>query len=328
MKKALITGIFGQDGSYLCEILAKKGYELHGIIKNNLSENSQGIKDYLERLGINPKLYFVDLNDFKRLQELIIMICPDEIYHLAAFHVSAQDVNNSKCIKGKQLYDYNVKSTSNLLYICHEYLRAPKFVTAGSCLMFDDCDAIIQSEITPFKSCSLYGIAKISENMLVEFYRRKGLHASTAILFNHESSRRSNNFVTKKIVKALVAITNGGNQALVLGNLNAKKDWGWAKDYAYGMFLMSQIDKPKDYVLASGSHHTVCDFIEIVAAKLNINNWQKHVKLNDNLITRASQANLLGDWSLAKCELNWKHSISLGQLADLMVENELSGELA
>ena len=327
-KKALITGIFGQDGSYLCEILARKGYEVCGIAKHLLGANSQIIKTYLDKIGIHPTVYAVDLNNFERLKELIKQIRPDEIYHLAAFHVSAEGANNTKNFMAKQLYDYNVQSTSNLLYICHEYLKESKIVTAGSCLMFDDCDSVIQSETTPFKSASLYGLSKISENMLVKYYRKQGLHASTALFFNHESSRRSNNFVTKKIVKSMVAISKQELQTFTLGDLKAKKDWGWAKDYAYGMYLMAQTDKAKDYVLASGRNYSISDFIEIVADKLNIDNWQKHINVDYNIITRKMQYNLLGDCSLAKAELNWKHTLSLVQLVDLMVENELTGELA
>ncbi|MCP9824879.1 GDP-mannose 4,6-dehydratase [Synechococcus sp. EJ6-Ellesmere] len=327
-KKALITGVFGQDGSYLCEILARKGYEVYGITKHILGANSQIIKTYLDKIGIHPTVYAVDLNNFDSLKELIKQIRPDEIYHLAAFHVSAEGANNTKSFMAKQLYDYNVQSTSNLLYICHEYLKESKFVTAGSCLMFDDCDSMIQSESTLFKSASLYGLAKISENMLVKYYRKQGLHASTALLFNHESSRRSNNFVTKKIVKSMVAISKKEMQTFTLGDIKAKKDWGWAKDYAYGMYLMAQTDKAKDYVLASGRNYSISDFIEIVADKLNIDVWQKHINVDDNILTRKMQVNLLGDWSLAKAELNWKHTLSLVQLVDLMVENELTGELA
>jgi len=327
-KKALITGVFGQDGSYLCEILASKGYEVYGITKNILGANSQIIKAYLDKIGIHPKVYAVDLNNFDSLKELITQIRPDEIYHLAAFHVSAESANNTKSFKEKQLYDYNVQSTSNLLYICYEYLKDSKFVTAGSCLMFDDCDSSIQCESTPFKSASLYGLAKISENMLVKYYRNQGLHASTALFFNHESSRRSSNFVTKKIIKSMVAISKQELQTFTLGDLRVKKDWGWAKDYVFGMYLMAQTDKAKDYVLASGRSYSISDFVEIVADKLNMDDWEKHVNIDDNIITRKTQVNLLGDWSLAKAELNWKHTLSLTQLVDLMVENEVSGELA
>jgi GDPmannose 4,6-dehydratase len=327
-KKALITGVFGQDGSYLCEILASKGYEVYGITKNILGANSQIIKAYLDKIGIHPKVYAVDLNNFDSLKELITQIRPDEIYHLAAFHVSAESANNTKSFKEKQLYDYNVQSTSNLLYICYEYLKDSKFVTAGSCLMFDDCDSSIQCESTPFKSASLYGLAKISENMLVKYYRNQGLHASTALFFNHESSRRASNFVTKKIIKSMVAISKQELQTFTLGDLRVKKDWGWAKDYVFGMYLMAQTDKAKDYVLASGRSYSISDFVEIVADKLNMDDWEKHVNIDDNIITRKTQVNLLGDWSLAKAELNWKHTLSLAQLVDLMVENEVSGELA
>ncbi|QNJ15995.1 NAD dependent epimerase/dehydratase family protein [Synechococcus sp. A18-40] len=327
MKKALITGIFGQDGSYLCEILANKGYEVHGIIKDPLSHNSQKIKNYLNFLGVSPHVHSVDLNSYEELKQVIIDIHPDEIYHLAAFHMSAEDNQLSKSIGEKYLFDYNVKSTSNLLCICYEHIRHVKFVAAGSCLMFDASDSLYQNEKTPFKSRSLYGLAKISENMLLTYYRNKGLHASTAILFNHESSRRSDNFVTKKIVKSLVAISKGEINSFTLGDLEVKKDWGWARDYAYGMYLIAQGIEPKDYVLSSGKGHTIRYFADIVSNQIGLVDWQKYVLIDENILTRRSYTVLLGDSSLARDELNWQHSMTLEQLVHAMVENELSGVL-
>lgn len=327
MTKALITGIFGQDGSYLCEILFNKGYEIYGITKDHLSVNSQRIKDYLGSLGISPKTYSVDLNDYEALKRIVTEICPDEVYHLAAYHVSAQYVNNSKSLSEKKLFDYNLKSISNLLLICFEHVNSARFVAAGSCLMFNASDSLIQSEKTPYKSSCLYGLAKISENMLVDYYRNQGLYASTAILYNHESSRRSNDFVTKKIVKSMVAVFKGEIHAFTLGNLDIKKDWGWARDYAYGMYLMAQAIKPKDYVLASGLSYSIREFVNITAIKLGIDDWQDYVLIDENIVTRSSSTTLLGDPTLAMDELDWQHSMSLEQLVDRMVENELTGDL-
>lgn len=327
IKKALITGIFGQDGSYLCELLTTKGYEVFGIVRSDLSENSQKIKAYLAKKGVLPKLFNVDLNNYEDLKKFVLEIKPDEIYHVAAFHVSAQGAKGNKDFFEKELFDYNVKSTSNILSICYDFLKDTKIILAGSCLMFDNSNTQIQNENTPYESKSLYGLAKIAENSLAKYYRNKGLHASTAILYNHESSRRSNDFVTKKIVKNFVAIKKGEIEKFTLGNLDTKKDWGYSKDYALGMYLMAQQDRAKDFVLATGENHTIKDFIEIVAKKLDLNNWQNLVEIDDKIIDRKIQTNFLGDWNLAKAELNWKHSINLEELIELMIKNEFSGEL-
>lgn len=326
-KKALITGIFGQDGSYLCELLTSKGYEVFGIARAEKSENSKKIKEYLVKKGITPKLSTIDLNDYGSLKQLLFDIKPDEIYHVAAFHVSAQGTKDNKDFREKELFDYNLKSTSNILSICYEFLKTTKVVLAGSCLMFDNSNTESQNEETTFDSKSLYGLAKIAENSLVKYYRNKGIHASTAILYNHESSRRSDDFVTKKIVKNLVAVKKGEIKKFTLGNIDTKKDWGYAKDYAYGMYLMAQSEKPQDYILATGKNHTIKDFIEIAAKKLDIENWKKYIEIDDGIIDRRVQTNFLGDWNLAKTQLKWGHSISLEELIGLMIKNELNGEL-
>ncbi len=326
-KKALITGIFGQDGSYLCELLTSLNYEVHGVIRSELSENSIKIQKHLALNNVNPILHNVDLNDYDKLKELFVNVRPDEIYHLAAFHVSSQGVDGNKDLYEKQLFDYNVKSTSNILSIAWQYLKQTKIITAGSCLMFDDSETNQQDENTPFNSNSLYGLAKITENSLVKYYRNKGLFCATAILYNHESSRRSDNFVTKKIVKNMIAIKKGEINKFTLGNLSAQKDWGYAKDYSYGMYLMAQAESPEDFVLSSNHLNTIEDFVVICADVLGIVNWKECIEIDQSIIDRKIKTTLFGNSQKAKIKLKWENSLSLEELIKLMIKNELEDNL-
>jgi len=326
-KTALITGIFGQDGSYLCELLFKKSYKVFGIVRETLSENSMKIKNHLEKNNIHPVLFKLNLNNYDDLKKAIIEIEPDEIYHVAAFHVSAQGVSGNKHQYEKQLFDYNIKSTSNILSICYECSKKTKIVLAGSCLMFDNSETQIQNENTSFDSKSLYGLAKITENSLAKYYRSKGLNVSSAILYNHESSRRSDDFVTKKIVKNMVAVKKGEIQKFTLGSINTKKDWGYAKDYAFGMYSMIQQEIADDYILSSGKLHTIKEFIEVCANILNILNWQNHIETDSSIIDRKIDGQLFGDCSKAKEVLNWHNDLELKDLIKLMIENEMNNTL-
>jgi GDPmannose 4,6-dehydratase len=327
MKKALITGIFGQDGSYLCEILTFLKYEVFGIVKNIQSENSLKIKQYLTKKKIFPTLYSLDLRDYDSLKSLLLTINPNEIYHLAASHLSSEEMNTNHILEEKNIFDDNLKATSNILAICHEFLKATKIITAGSCLMFDSSDTKVQDESTPFKSNSLYGLAKIAENSLVSYYRNKDLFCSTAILYNHESSRRKDFFVVKKIVKNMVAIKKGFSKKVTLGSLNYKKDWGYAKDYAYGIYLMSKADEAQDFILSSFQLHSIKDFIKICANILEISDWNDHIVVDSSIVGRKVSTTLLGNNSKAKNELNWRLTLTLKELAELMIKNELTGEL-
>ena len=322
-KKALITGIYGQDGSYLCELLLNKGYEVHGIVRKNLSNNSKRIKKLLENKGLLPKIHNVDLNDYDKLKELFLDIGPDEIYHVAAFHVSSEDIKGTKDLEEKQLFDYNVKSTSNILSICCDFMKNTKILTAGSCLMYDNSDTIQQDETTPFNSKSLYGLAKITENMLVRYYRNKGLYSCSAILYNHESSRRSSSFVTKKIVENMVKIKKGVIDSFTLGNINTKKDWGYAKDYAYGMYLMLQQNEARDYILSSGKLHTIKDFIEICSKKLDIYDWKKYIIIDSDIVNRKINTILKGNSKKAEFQIGFKHTLSFEQLVGKMLDDEI-----
>lgn len=327
MKRALITGIYGQDGSYLAELLKENGYEIHGTVQENFSSNSIKIKEYLNTNNVVNFEHIVDLNDYSSLKNILIKINPDEIYHMAAIHVSSESGKNS-INNEAQLFNKNVNATLNILSICSEYLKNVKIVTAGSCLIFDNSKTLIQDETTVHASSSMYGLAKITELNLVQYFRSKGLHASTAILYNHESSRRKDTFVTKKIIKNLVAIKQNQLESFTLGSIGISKDWGYAKDYAYAMYLMCKQDFAKDYIISSGKLNSINNFIELTAKYLEIKDWKKHIMINDTIITRKIDTTLFGDCTLAKKELGWNgSSTSLDEIIEIMIKNELNNSL-
>ncbi|MCK4789374.1 MAG: GDP-mannose 4,6-dehydratase [Desulfobacteraceae bacterium] len=324
MKRALITGPFGQDGSYLCELLAEHAYEVHGIIREPLSENSEKIKNYLASKSIEPIVHYCDLNEYDDVKKTIEQAKPAEIYHLAATHFSSELSTESR---DRSLYQNSVSVTFNILTAANEVQQAAKIVVAGSCLMFDASDVSPQNENTPFKTRSYYGLAKTTDNQLVIFFRHKGMHVSMAIFYNHESPRRRNGFVTSKIVKNMVSVAKGEIGSFELGDLNAIKDWGYAKDYVYGIWLMAQQSNADDYIFATGKGRTIRDFVDRTAGVLNISDWQQHVAIRPELVVRKLEIDLVGDPSHATRQLSWNHSISFHQLVDLMVKNELSGQL-
>ena len=324
MKKALITGPFGQDGSYLCELLTEHGYEVHGIAREPLSGNSENIKNYLASKSIEPIVHYCDLNEYDDVKNTIKQVKPDEIYHLAATHFSSELSTENR---DQTLYQSNVSATFNILTAANKVQQDAKIVVAGSCLMFDASDIFPQNRNTPFKTRSYYGLAKITENQLVAFFRQKGMHVSMAILYNHESPRRRNGFVTKKIVKNMVLVARNEIDSFDLGSLDTIKDWGYAKDYVHGIWLMAQQPHPDDYILATGKGRTIRDFVERTASALDISDWQQHVRIRPELVVRELDIDLVGDPSQSQQQLAWKHSISFSQLVELMVRNELSGQL-
>lgn len=319
MKRAVITGIYGQDGSFMCEYLLQKGYEVFGISRKNLSARSSANKKELEKEGIYPRVENVNLYDYEEMEEYIRAVNPHEFYHLATYHVSAEGKGNGDSIREQDLFNKNVLAAANILECCYKYASKCKVLTAGSCLMFDDSDTCIQDENTPYKSKSLYGLAKISENHLVQYYRRLGLFACTAILYNHESHRRSDDFVTKKIVENLIKVQRGRIQQFTLGNLEVEKDWGYAGDYVAGMYLMLQNSHPKDYILSTGELHTIREFIEECAEQLMLSNWEKYVHIDESIIMRKFSAKLQGDCGLAINELGWNRTKTFKELINEMI---------
>ena len=322
MKSALITGIYGQDGSFLCEKLYAEGYKVYGIARKKLNGNTERIKKELEGEGITPIVFETDLYDFGEISRLVKEIRPTEIYHMAAYHVSSEGKGNGSIIREQELYNKNVVATANILEACYLFSPKTRVLTAGSCLMYDGSSTSVQTEDTAFDSQSLYGLAKISENMLVKYYRNKGIFACTAILYNHESHRRSSNFVTKKIVENLVKIKKGEIQKFSLGSLDIKKDWGFAGDYVDGMILMLHQKIPKDYILSSGELHTIRDFLSVCSKKLGVNDWERFVDISNTIVNRSIQGQLFGNCLAIEKGLGWKRKKDFESLVEEMLEYE------
>ena len=337
-KKVLITGITGQDGSYLAEFLLKKGYEVHGTIRRSSSFNTGRI-DHIykdKHIKSNPLfLHYGDLSDSSNISRLIEKIRPDEIYNLGAqSHVRVSfDLP-------EYTSDVDALGTLRILDAIKESGLKTKFYQASSSEMFGKVQEVPQRETTPFYPRSPYGVAKIFSYWTTVNYRESyGLFACNGILFNHESPRRGSTFVTQKIVEGLVKIKLGFQKKLYLGNLDAKRDWGFAGDYVEGMWLMLQAKKPGDYVLATGETHTVREFIEETAKLLDIDLIWKGKNLNekginkktgkpiieiDPIYFRPAEVDLLiGDASKAKKLLGWKPKYDFKKLVKLMTEEEL-----
>src|SRR3989475_4028118 len=277
MKKALITGITGQDGSYLAELLLDKGYEVHGIIRRASTFNTERIEHLYQDPHVNNVklfLHYGDIADSTNLIKLLYRLQPDEVYHLAAqSHVRVSfDIP-------EYTGDVTGLGTIRILEAIRETGLKTRFYQAGSSEMFGKVLETPQRETTPFYPRSPYGVAKVYSYWITVNYRESyGLFACNGILFNHESPRRGETFVTRKITKAAARIKLGLQQDLFLGNLDAKRDWGYAGDYIEAMWMMLQAKTPDDYVIATGETHTVKEMLELVFDRLQLD-WKKHVKI-------------------------------------------------
>jgi GDPmannose 4,6-dehydratase len=311
--KALITGISGQDGSHLADFLLDKGYEVHGIIRRSSSANTGRIDHILDKL----QLHSGDMTDTESLSRVVHTVQPDEIYNLAAqshvrtsFDISSYTANT------------DALGALRLLEAVKDFGKA-KFYQAGTSEMFGRVLEIPQTEKTPFRPQSPYAIAKQFAHWTTVHYRETyGMFACNGILFNHEGERRGDLFVTQKIVKALCAIYKGSDQKLVLGNLDAKRDWGYAKEYVEAMWLMMRQSTPDDYVIATGETHTVAEFLDETAYYLGLT-WQDHVTIDSNLFRAAEVDLLLGDASKAKRVLGWEPKVKFAGLVKIMVDAEM-----
>ena len=312
MKRVLISGITGQDGSYLAELLLEKGYEVHGIVRRSSSINTERIDHVFDDLH----LHYSDLTDGSSLHTLLHSVPFDEVYNLGA----QSHVRTSFDIPE---YTADVDALGALRLL--EAVRAAsieKFYQASSSELYGKLIETPQNESTPFYPRSPYGVAKQFAFWSTVNYRESyGMFACNGILFNHESPRRGETFVTKKIVKAAVRIYRGLQRELVLGNLDAKRDWGYAKDYVEAMYLMMQQPTPDDFVIATGETHSVKEFLTATFGYLGMS-WQEHVKIHPRLFRPAEVDLLLGDASKAKRVLGWEPKTKFKDLVKLMVDAE------
>ena len=324
MKRALITGITGQDGSYLTEFLLKKGYEVHGVIRRASTFNTDRI-DHLyvdpHEVGARLFLHYGDLSDGPGLRRVLEEVEPDEVYNLGAqSHVGVS------FMQPEYTADTDALGTLRLLEAIRDYQRRTnrdlRFYQAGTSEMFGG-SAPPQSETTPFYPKSPYAAAKVMAHHLVVNYRESyGLHASNGILFNHESERRGETFVTRKITRAATRIKLGLQEKLYLGNLDAKRDWGHAEDYVEAMWLMLQQDEPGDYVVATGESHSVREFVEAVFGRLGLD-WKRFVEHDPRYLRPAEVDFLQGDPSKAKRVLGWQPKVTFDQLVDRMIAHDM-----
>jgi GDPmannose 4,6-dehydratase len=318
MPKALITGITGQDGSYLAEFLLAKGYGVHGLVRRSSTFNTWRI-DHLPR-GETFSLHYGDLNDVSSLLETIRKVQPDEVYNLAA---------QSHVRVSFDMPEYTAECTGLGCLRLLEVLRAEgltktRFYQASSSELYGKVHEVPQSEKTPFHPRSPYAAAKAFAFYTTLNYREAyGMHAVNGILFNHESPRRGESFVTRKITRAATRIKLGMQSSLALGNLDAKRDWGYAKDYVEAMWLMLQTERPDDYVIATGETHSVREFLDETFAYLELD-WKKYVKLDERHLRPSEVDLLIGDPRRAQTELGWKPRTTFRELVRLMVDADLA----
>lgn len=323
MKKALVTGITGQDGSYLAELLLEKGYEVHGIVRRASTFNTSRL-DHLYKDPLvddtNLFLHYGDLADAVQLVKLLYELQPDEVYNLGAqSHVRVSfDVPE---------YTGDVTGTGavRILEAIREagLVKKTRYYQASSSEMFGKVQEVPQKETTPFWPRSPYACAKMYAHWLTVNYRESyGLHASSGILFNHESPRRGETFVTRKITRAATRIKLGLQKKLMLGNLNAKRDWGYAKEYVEAMWLMLQQDEPDDYVIATNETHTVREFLEETFACLDLD-FEAYVGFDKKYERPAEVDLLIGDAAKAKEKLGWEPKVTFKELVRIMVEADM-----
>ena len=319
MKKALITGITGQDGSYLAEFLLKKGYQVHGILRRVALEDPEHhlwrIRHLLKKIVIHSG----SLESFASLFNIVHKIKPDECYHLAAqSFVSYSFEDEFSTINS------NINGTHYILSVIKELAPKCKFYFAASSEMFGQVRTTPQDENTPFHPRSPYGISKVAGFDLTRNYREAyDLFACSGILFNHESPRRGFEFVTRKITNAIARIKFGLAQELRLGNLEAKRDWGFSGDYVLAMWLMLQQAKPDDYVIATGETHTVREFVELAFKTAGLD-FKKYLVIDKNFYRPAEVNILVGDYTKAKKKLGWKPKVKFKELVKMMVDADLN----
>ncbi|MEH2121630.1 GDP-mannose 4,6-dehydratase [Nostoc sp.] len=324
-KRALITGITGQDGSYLSEFLLEQGYEVHGIIRRTSTFNTDRIDHIYEdphKDGVRLFLHYGDLTDGTTLRRILEDVKPVEIYNLGAqSHVRVSFDSPEYTVDAVGM------GTLRLLEAIRDYQQRTgiqvRFYQAGSSEMYGLVQAVPQTETTPFYPRSPYACAKVYAHWQTVNYRESyDLFACNGILFNHESPRRGETFVTRKITRAVAGIVAGKQKKIYMGNLDAKRDWGYAKDYVKAMWLMVQKDQPDDYVIATGETHSVREFLELAFSYVNLN-WQDYVEFDERYLRPSEVELLIGDSTKARQKLGWTPSVTFEELVSLMVEADL-----
>ena len=316
-KKTLITGIVGQDGSYLAELLISKGYEVHGLISSDQLSNPRK-RWRISKIEQLVKLYSCDLMDSSQIKKIVTQVSPDEIYHLAS--------NVSPIVEfGGEIATFNINFlvTVNLLRAVNTAKKKCKIYCAGSSLMFGNVRESPQNEQTAMNPTTPYGIAKVAAFHFVRMYREAyAIYACTGILFNHESPRRDERFLPRKITRAVAQIKFGKQSRLTLGDIEIKRDWSFAGDVVESMWLMLQAAEPTDYVIGSGESHSIRELLEIAFDYAGLD-WRDYVVRDESLIRKIEYVNLCADPKKAKIELNWKPKVSFSELIIEMLKEDL-----
>jgi GDPmannose 4,6-dehydratase len=319
MKRALITGITGQDGSYLSELLLEKGYEVHGIVRRVALEDPAHRLWRLNHILDKITLHAASLESYASIFNVVEKIRPDECYHLAAQSFVSYSFEDAF-----STLNTNINGTLFVLSAIHEKAPDCKFYFAGSSEMFGMVKETPQTENTPFHPRSPYGISKVAGFDLTRNFRESyGIFACNGILFNHESPRRGFEFVTRKITSTVARIKAGLANELRLGNLDAKRDWGYAGDFVEAMWLMLQQEEPDDYVIATNETHSVKEFAQIAFDHVGMN-WEDHVVVDEQFYRPAEVHLLQGDYSKSREKLSWQPEIKFEELVKIMVESDLS----
>jgi GDPmannose 4,6-dehydratase len=315
-KTALITGITGQDGSYLAELLLERGYEVHGMVRRSSTEKFDRIEHLREKITLHQG----DLLDHRSLTDALRASKPDEIYNLAAMSFVAVS-----WIQPTLTAEFTGVGVTRLLEAMREVCPEARFYQASSSEMFGKVLEVPQTESTPFYPRSPYGVAKAYGHFITVNYRESyNLHATSGILFNHESPRRGLEFVTRKITWHAAAIKNGVVNELSLGNLDAERDWGYAKDYVEAMYLMLQQDKADDYVIATGKTNTVRECVEVAFDEAGVPDWEQYVKIDPQFLRPAEVDQLIGSPAKAKADLGWEPKTTFEELIRLMTRADLA----
>jgi GDPmannose 4,6-dehydratase len=316
VSQALVIGAAGQDGSYLCELLLEKGYEVAGVVRRDPA----GVLPNLESVRDEIRLVHADIADTERLRGIIVELDPDEIYNFASVSFGPDAWNDP--VETARL---GTVAFAALIALVREHAPSARLFQSSSAWVFGQPARSPQDENTPYSPVEPYGAAKAFGDFLVRAYRaRDGLFACSGIFYNHESPRRPDRFVTRKITQAAAAISLGRGDELVLGDLEALRDWGYAKDFVGAAWSMLQADEARDYVIATGEAHSVREFVEVAFGALDLD-WERHVRFDPAFQrTRAEVANLVGDSSAARSRLGWQPSVSFGELVRMMVEADVA----